>query len=356
MGIIKSIDDWEADRGEQAGDFIQNSLTAVGKFICGVRQKYPNSFFDRSYGRGLANSICKNFDDEPLEPVPPSFTGGQCVGSTYKVTVQFDRYSGDTLMQSQEVVFNGVPGAISGVVATRTRGNPSVAGVLVTVDPEPSNIAVVERPVGGIGERAVIKDFQVEVINNQPDDCGDTGASFPPDSPRNSDDFKTTENVSEYDEDGNVVFSEDIEIELEEKDEYDFPVCVKVDNKTICLDADGWSVEEDEEEEEEDEEEEEEIEILTWVLVQVLGINEKTKMITRSDEKDSEIFAGYISFAYSAESGDYWLPAIPIRKEFNAFRVKEDSQVYSVYTNFGMQVNVTEVKEKIKVLKEEPEE
>jgi hypothetical protein len=124
--------------------------------------------------------------------------------------------------------------------------------------------------------------------------------------------------------------------------------------KKICLDADGWDTGEEKEEEEKEEEEEEEKEILTWVLVTIKEIKPKAKRILREKAEDSEIFAGYIAFAYVKSGVKYWQPALPIRKEKNAFRVEEDSQIYSVYTNYDFEVNIQEVKKTIKVPKETP--
>lgn len=356
MGIIKSINDWEVARGEDAGDFVQRVLNSAGDFLCGLREKYPNSFFDRSFGRGVANSFCGT-SGEPVGE-PPNFDGGQCVGTQYDYEIDYvSRFGGNEFpgtktltgygaIESIKFEFNP-PGVGNGAYIVM-RGQPGT-GI-------PSGATSIFLGNAGTTGEVLATRLTGFLGNNN---CGNAPDTFPPDPARDPDDFKTTVNVCSRDSEGNEYGCVDLDIELSpDEEKYDLPLCITVDGKKICLDADGWSVEDSTEEPEEEPEEEEfdEVEILTWVLVKVTEIKPKSKRIIRPNAKDSEVFAGYIAFAYTDEVGQYWLPAQPIRKEFNAFRVAKDAQEYSVYTNFDFQVQIREIKETIKIPKEVPPE
>ena len=354
MGIIKGIEEWQEQQGENVGDFAQNTLNKVGGFICGLRRKYPNSFFDRSFGRGLANSICANYEDAPLLPQEGNFSGGQCEDVLYNVTVTFDRRFNNNTTRITETT--KTYGAIRSIELERNP--PDIGNLLYIVargepgERVPGGNGVIS--VGGVGFQATIVSIQVEREDQGFDGCGDIDPTFPPDPVRDSDDFSTTVEVCEYADDGTSIYCEDVSIQLDEKDKYDFPVCVTVDGKKICLDADGWSIEDAPEEEEEKEEEEfDEIEVLEAVTVTVNELPTKfNKRITRENAKDTEIFAGYLAWSKVIDGSEFFYPAIPIRKEKNIFIPPEDVQTYSVYYNFNLSGTVKEIKKKIKVPKQ----
>lgn len=363
MGIIKSIGEWEVEVGENIGGYIPDILKDSAGFLCDIRAKYPSSFFDRSFGRGLANAICRTVDKPPAPLPQVPFSGGQCF-APYNVFVIFGNPGTAEAVEFGVFVQRGAVTSIVGDFETLSGSGSNTRHLArITVEARDTNNApqtyynegiIVGEPLQPVGGN------RLEPINHA-DDCGDPPASLPPDPERDPDDFRKTVQICDRDEEGSDINCEDVEIVLPEKDSYDFPVCVLVDSKKICLDADGWSIEDapekdKEEEEEEPEEEFEEEEILKWVLVQVVEIKPTAKRIQRPDAKDSEIFAGYIAFAYTDGGVQYWQPAIPIRKERNAFRVAEDSQIYSVYTNYDYQVNIKEIKETIKIPIEQPSE
>lgn len=357
MGIIKRINDWEAEKGEQAGDFVQNTLTATGEFLCGLRAKYPNTFFDRSFGRGLADSVCKNFGDAPLPEPQPPFTGGQCVGSTYVVVATIQRLdSNGNAAQQGDYTRVSVPGAVVDVIAERG-DDPPVAQARIVVDP-PSPDTNLVIPIGGVFDTAKVLSFTVTPEPGQPDDCGDPLPAYPNQPELDSNDFKTTTRVCEYDDLGNEVFCKDVEIVLPVEDSINFPVCITVDGKKICLDADGWSIEDAPEvdEEEKEEEELEEVEKLVGITISVSQPPTKfNKRIVRANERDTEIFAGYMAWIKTTDDGEFCFPALPIRKAKNYYAAPDGVENYSVYYNFGLTGTVREIKETIKVPKQTEE-
>lgn len=355
MGIIKSINDWEVSVGENVGNYIQDTLTGTARLLCNVRAKYPNSFFDRSFGKGLSNSICSTLDIPPAVEEPPPFTGGQCEGVLYTVNVELYRRFNQGAEQYDPRSIIQIPGRVLDVVLRQRPSDTRISEIAIFSSSNGGVEPVRTDTIGGVGISYREEGISVVREDGLVDDCGSLPPSFPPDPTRDPNDFKTSIQVCDRDENGNEVGCTDVIVELPiDEEKYDFPICIMVDGKKICLDADGWSVEDSTEEEvpeeEEEEEEFEEIEVLDYVLVSVNQLPTKfNKRITRTDAKDSEIFAGYLAWAYVEEGGQFFYPAIPIRKEKNAFKAPEGIESYSVYMNFELTASVTEIKKTVKV-------
>lgn len=290
------------------------------RLICALYAKYPKGLVLNPLARVMMREYCALVNTPlPQKPEPPH-KGGQCVGKTYKVAINYDRYSGDTFVQNSTEVFNGVPGKILGVRGTRTRSNPPVAGLLVVVDPEPVNKAIVERPVGGIYDRTpVIKSYSVQIEGGLVDDCGDLPADFPVDPPPDSNDFNTTIDIDNKPYDV-VVPPPDCPV---------INVNFYVGGIPANIDSDGLTLGEHKpcpiEKEKEEEEE------VKAVLIDVTKLPEGGKTMLMEKEEDMVVFAGYFRWIYKDESGDYGFQEEPIRKKKTAFIRPIDASDFAYY-------------------------
>ena len=355
MGILKRIEEWEIDVGENVGGYIQDALKEAAGFLCGVRAKYPNSFFDRSFGRGIANSICDTVGKPNPTLPPPPFTGGQCEGLLYNVTydVQITEASGRVSTQSGAF---SARGALSKIFA-------------LSPDPDFSNLAVVRyirtgqgailenEVVGTYGPgtvQLVLQNIEVATADGSPDSCGNPPVTFDPDPPRDPNDFRTTIEICDRNELGEKVDCVDVEVVLPEKDAYDFPVCITVDGRRICLGLDGWSVEDAPTEEEEEKEEEEftEEEKLVAVVVKVdLYPTRGTTYVQLEDPDAINFYAGYLSWKYQPGEEPIAIPGElhAVRRVINYFPAPEENAGYDIFSVNGAEISVREITEIVKV-------
>lgn len=356
MGVVKTLDDWSEDLASGAGSLIQNTITGATNLVCNLVQTYPNSFFGSGLARGISNQICRQVGQPDIEPTPNFWSGGQCVDVLYTATIVADRtFVGNTVEVTYTMKLYGNIESIMPVFDHPS--SPDVLAYIGVGQPGalvPSGINT--ETVGGAGFSVVTKSIAVTRDDMQPDNCGSLPGSLPPDPPRNSNDFKTTHEICEYDDMGVPFNCRDVDIVLPEEDIYDFPVCVFVDGKRLCLDLDGWSVEDVEEEEEK-----EEIECpedadppseecmapeaeLTAVLVTITEYKPEAKLIVRPETEDVEYFAGYFNWSVKRGGTLYHMPNFPIRKERNYYKKPEDATDYRVVTNYDAKISVTEVK------------
>ena len=344
MGIIKSINDWEEDVGENVGDYIQDTLTKTTEFLCGIRAKYPNSFFDRSFGRGLANSICRNLGSGAVLPEPAPFAGGQCVGVQYEVLMTADpTFNGAPRAETSARLVLFGPITDAGVNRPIPGNDPRIIGFFAFGKDVLGNDFETASPIGGVGWEAELTSIQVNRIDGLADTCGNVEPSFPPDPPRDSSDFSTTVTVCDRDEDGNEINCEEVEVVLPEEDTINFPVCVVVDGKKICLDADGWTIEDapfeepvkpddlEEETGEETEEESEEDERIRWVSVEITTLPSQGKQIFHRNSVDNDYIGGWLVWTVKAGGRLWHLPALPIRKTWGIFDAPDGVAGYRIY-------------------------
>ena len=243
MSIIET---WKQGReriarqaGEQLNEIAEENLLVDGALdvACYVAEFHPDNYNQTTpFLRSLIDSTCRAYGRTGLPPreSATSFTGGQCVGSTYQVTFQFERYQGNTLAQTGERNFIRVPGAIQAVIGGYASDDPPVAIAKIVIDPDPPNKGITEIPLGGINDRIVITGVQVAVEDGQPDNCGNPPLSDRPDSgqvPKEGRCFSV-----EFD-------GEQIELCLNEETLPGSKFCFESENLIICISEEGISVE-----------------------------------------------------------------------------------------------------------------
>lgn len=360
MGVIKTIEEWQVEVGENVGGYIPDVLKESAGFLCDIREKYPNSFFDRSFGRGLANSICGTVGRPPAPLPEVPFSGGQCP-VPYNVFVIFGTPGEPGAVELGVFVQRGAVTSIVGDFETLSGSGDSTRHLAkITVEAKASNgtprtyyneairTSAPLQPVGG---------YRLEPLGGV-DNCGDPPSSLPPDPERDPNDFSTTVTICDKDDEGNDINCEDVEVVLPEKDLYNFPVCVEVDGKKICLDADGWSIEdaseeEEEKEEQEEEEEEEEKEVLAGLLVKVVEYPTRGRTYFYPDDPETvNAYMGHLM--WKAKVGEKLVRTSPIevRLPETYFPVPDDeTNQYDLYSLNGAVLSVTEIKKIVKVPK-----
>lgn len=133
----------------------------------------------------VPNALSALVCDEPpdrLPPLEPPFTGGQCVGRSYSVTIQSEVYpfsDCSTFGPSTSVL--GFPGPIRGLV-TRTVSpsgdlcTPAGNAIYLRHGPGPNN----ETLIAGAGYGATASILSVVPEDGLPDTCGDPPPVVPP--------------------------------------------------------------------------------------------------------------------------------------------------------------------------------
>lgn len=360
MGVFKRFDEWHVDNGNGAANILHDVATETARFICDVRETYPRSFFDRGFGHGVANYVCNAFDKPPLNPPVPPFQGGQCEDLTYKVECL---WQGDPRVQTQvEGKVESVECSISGDRFYRVivnRGLPN---------------EVVGNNSNQLHQGAQSDGVEISVVGDGVDNCGNPPTQFPPDPPRDPVDFSRQVVINNYNNDGDIIDSQDILVVLDDKDVYNFPIVVNFGGIDISLNLDGFGVpdvepspediggegggglpvvqveppllaeELEEEEKEEVEEEEEEDETIEMVAVVIVKEPVHGKTILQLQERNNNYFAGYFVWMVDTPAGRHDLPHIPIRNRRCIFRSPGQTAGYRLYSVNGATLRATTYK------------
>jgi hypothetical protein len=358
MGILKTLGEFQNDVVGDVLDIPTQVTKGAAQFVCGIRAKYPNTFFDRSLGRAIMNQVCRVVDSPPPPANPLFFSGGQCTNSFYRVLVYFENYNNGVFLRDQVEEFIEVPGAIGRVVSYFS---PPVGGVLmlrVNTSTVPYSQAVIERPVGSDSARIVIKRVVVTPMPGQLDNCGNFGNPYLPDPPIDPSDFRGTYQVCDFDETGTEIECYEVPIDVNPDDLIDFPICFEVDGIRICIDAEGFTKADDiqpkeppidelcPDEPEEGDKVEEEVPNIEWVTVEIIEFKPENKIIAHVEEEDSDHFVGYISWTTKVGSKQYTMNTLPIRKLRNAFKAPDGATGYRVYSTYGAKLKTTAHKSK----------
>lgn len=100
-----------------------------------------------------------------------------------------------------------------------------------------------------------------------------------------------------------------------------------------------------------EDEEVEEIEVedtlVRWVLVEVTTLPYQGKTILQTNSANNDYFAGYFHWEVTTPTGKWKLPALPIRKERNAFLAPTEAIGYSAYAINGAKIKLTQYNQKI---------
>lgn len=162
--------------------------TVTNRRLCDALATNPGDFAADWFGPvGLAQSFCspyyqQNNDAGPTVQMP--FTGGQCVGVQYNVTVNYTRFDGEPQCQGSagsSTVSGTGPVSDAGV---RSVGNPQPNGDFqqeVFVSFANGDQLVAGGFIDGTCPGFVVDSVSVARQDGQPDNCGDPPSTIEPD-------------------------------------------------------------------------------------------------------------------------------------------------------------------------------
>jgi hypothetical protein len=377
MGIIKTWVEINESAGEGVASTIIDTAQGIAGAACDVLSKYPNAFPLVPYARGFVRGACGDRLTLPDVDTPP-FQGGQCPGVSYDVVTE-ENTTGTVIARNHRVA-----GPVNGI-NYQFAGNVTQDGVPVTIwlaqlDPI-SNSSVtgffsVPRDVPPPGQFTV-KIVSVSRVDGLADDCGDPPL-YPPDPPIDPADFSPTIVVNNYDEAGDVVSTNNYQIDLNGSDLIEFDFSVRVGGTAVEVDVGGINIgggqigegqkrveelekprtcETEQEgfdstkfEEEEIEESTgfvEEVERLAWVAIEIVELQTKGKTIVHKQEQDNDYFAGYHSFTVKTDGGTWQLPPDPIRKKRSIFKAPFGATGFRAYALNGARLRAIVYREKV---------
>ena len=234
-------------------DFEDRLAEEGRKFACQLWRDFPdfistNNALDRSFTRGYFSRLCS---DGPLPNLdPPPFTGGQCPGVLYDVTVNNIGYNISNCAQ----VINNFPvfsvlGPVQGTVfevTTPAQATTSCNGlsaspvdlgnwVLKSASPDQvTSVNVYQDPTGTANPPLSSANITNVVRNDGlPDDCGNLPTQYPTTSPNPATDFNTQVNITI--EDGGDLF-----LDLEYiPTPFTFPINLDINGIKVVLDLTG---------------------------------------------------------------------------------------------------------------------
>lgn len=302
------------------------------------------------------DNFCSDIGSPPPPP-PPNFSGGQCPGIEYIVTVEADRGFGGTTtpvtytltgygeIRSIQAEFN--PPEFPNVLTVMVRGEP---GAKV---PGGSDGEI----VGGAGFTITITSISVVRFDGQPDTCGDPpGEGYPPIPPPTLPDVTQTINITNnagdsidygtvvnFDVDGTILFPPTVNVEGIE---------VTIDVGGVSIDnskskksggGGGQSVPLDEEEEEE--EETEEIEKLVAITISSVGESLVHPSTSGRGTSPDVFYIGWVQFSF--EGFNY--PRQFIHHEQARFQAPDEVDDYTIRFNDGWEGAIEEIIETVEV-------
>lgn len=361
-------------REEGGPDIIGEIADAARKTYCGLYSNNPGWIFVKNnftlpIVKRMSDDLCGDFPPPP-PPVPAPFTGGQCEGETYRVSVTFDRYFNGNFVQEQTFVFNGVPASIQGATTDRDPNDPRIGRIIVLTSNPPDNEAVTKRPYGGVGVTADNLRVSVEIEGGGDDNCGDPDFEpYPIDPPPQPADLNQTITITNNNGD---TFDYDTSVVVNNDGYPSFPTTININSLSIGVDIGGFTINNNKggggappppdllDEEEEEKKEEGGTDIVVRVTPQ--GERENGHVRTVADLTDVTIdlvkipksvsvsgglgspdvrYAGWIEF----KSGNYYYERKFFHFKQMRFIAPEKNDGYAVFYKEGYSGMVTETTE-----------
>ena len=251
------VSEWFQSSGNVAAEFQENLRDEIATFACSLWQQFPDFIVNgknptSSFARGFLNQACSSF--QPPVPFPsPGFSGGQCPGVEYTVTVDgFVRSSGGncpitTSGTSDVLILGPIVGVEKRVIV------PNV-GVIDCFSPVPYPIDNVNWVLVGSNEVPLFNGASdgrgvpsmplsnYEIINvvrtdGLPDDCGDPVPAYPPVVPTIQD-LTTIINITNLD---GVTNSYNLTYN-QINNNFNFPIGFKLEGVNVVLDIEGITI------------------------------------------------------------------------------------------------------------------
>lgn len=177
---ISDLDAYQAGSG--AADFAIVAANAARNFSCELFKNYPGAIIPNAaddFINGLWNGFCKNSSSGlPAGPEVP-FSGGQCHGSRYNVSLQFNfSYSSGTRVINETL--SGIYGPITAIYQnTGVDAFGDCLGYTIICNNSSGSQETLHGSIGG-GAPYAISDFTSTVtVVSGPNNCGNPPITFP---------------------------------------------------------------------------------------------------------------------------------------------------------------------------------
>ncbi len=216
MGILKTFDGLAERLGAGTADFADNLAEQTRIFACDLWNQYPDQVSRNvnllsSFIRGYMSRACS---DQTL-PAPPvvAFTGGQCVGVSYDVSVQIESYNISTCVKIFDVINTyTVTGPVEGIEIETIMPNDAMTScnglvnafvddvnfVLKSASPDVTVLGSAFYDPSLVSSPPISSATIVGIVrtDGMPDTCGDPPPKYPTTNPNPSTDYTTTVNIN----------------------------------------------------------------------------------------------------------------------------------------------------------------
>lgn len=251
------VSEWFQSSGNAAAEFQENLRDEIATFACSLWSQFPNFIVNgkdptSSFARGFMNQACSPI--QSFVPFPaPGFTGGQCPGVVYTVTMDFELRTdqGACPILNDGTVSVNVTGPVQGVEMRLRTPNVNVISCFAA---GPYPIDSVDWVLVGANEVALANNVRdgrgvptvplsrytitgVARADGQPDTCGDPVPEYPS-PPPTAQDLTTIINIVNLDGVANNYTLTYNQI----NNNFNFPVGFKLDGVNVVLDIEGITI------------------------------------------------------------------------------------------------------------------
>lgn len=372
MGIIKTWSEVNEAVGAAVGDGIVDAAVGIANGACNILSKYPNAFPLVPYARGFVKGVCSNVGQE-IPEADVTFEGGQCpvryiisvvydlipqgeTASEERTTAAFASFSGPITAIDTDYSVNGGVIIVTAFSASSPQGSTSTINL-------PNGSSLVDGSVQPIVAR----------VDGLEDNCGDSAPQLPPDAPVDPADFTPNITVNEYNEAGDVINTENYQVDFNNTDLSQFDFSLEVGGMTVNVDVGGinigggspgegqkpsqerkdiadncggggvFSPEELVEEEGEETEEEVEAEAseVEYLLITVTELPDSGRTYVSDNPENIQFNAAYLRWTGFNEGQGYSFPDIPVRRLRTIHKRPDDAGGYVAYAVNGAKIRIS---------------
>lgn len=228
--------------GSQTSGFMDKVRDSTADFSCQLWAAYPKFItqgknLGASFARGYMTDMCQSRVALPSAPSPP-FSGGQCEGVYYDVTVDYTITEANGNQSPSQRIFGNVRGKVQEVIVTTTWvGYPGVRVILCVGTNADGSRQEKYQIINFAGH--TYSDFQISVdrVDGLADVCGDPDGEYDSPEPTPSD-LTTVINVDLSD--GSTVNYNLTYNQLSPT--FNFPMGFKLNGINVTLDVSGITI------------------------------------------------------------------------------------------------------------------
>lgn len=241
MPVRFPTDTFFQSSGNAAAEFTEAVRDGVATFACGLWSNFPGFITNginpaNSFARGFMNRACAPIQPPVNAPATP-FTGGQCIGVSYRVTATVFQDFGGGTTNTTGLVNQPVSGAIIFVEITPREDDPTKLRLEIRSRDILGNILINGQNLSDSVIAANVVSVAILRLDGQADDCGNPPVQYPSPEPV-ADDLNTVTNI-------NINDGLDLNLEIQyikSSNQYNFPMFFKVNGINVSLDIGGITI------------------------------------------------------------------------------------------------------------------